>query len=377
MQLTLFTSCNSDAEFNTSYQEPEIQPRSTTTPGSFSVTTGGILSFPTVGDFHQTVEYISTDTTNTQLNSFRASLSSKTLNKQAQIILDSLYNFLYYPSEIITNWSSYHKYVDLLIDSGDTAVVAKFGTWGEFLNKDNLVLIEGSLYKITPDKTIIILDGDLDKLDEAEELEESDTTAGILINNRACSPCDPTGYEWHKKQTITKNYSGNRHRIISTETFSNMTIWKNIGGSNNVRVYPLFVHKNEIRIEKHGIINWFCHRMHFNWNSQVWVTHNLQLPTSCPNCSSSSLWHESTGWNGVYQCDFDRTGKFSYPSYITPKTWDMPGGYCLAVKIFSQSATTTDNPAFTNSWYYYPYPSFDCSYYIDNPCPNFNWMYQL
>jgi hypothetical protein len=110
----------------------------------------------------------------------------------------------------------------------------------------------------------------------------------------------------------------------------------------------------------------------------VWVTHNLLLPNGCPNCNAYNTWYESVGWNNQYEYDFHREGSYTYPSYNMGYSWDQPGGYCLQVKIFSQNATTTDNPMFSNSWYHYPNPNFDCSYLTypeDNNCPNFDWMF--
>jgi hypothetical protein len=162
----------------------------TSSPGSYSVNSNGILEFPTDSDFHQTVSYIFTDSTGGHLYSFHSSFSMKTINKQADIIIDSVENILNYPSKIPSKWSNYDHFVNFVIQSGDTAVTHKYGAWGEFLNLQNLVVIEGSLYKITNEKTIIITDGDIGKLDDAEELEESDTTNGIYVTPsltpRAC-----------------------------------------------------------------------------------------------------------------------------------------------------------------------------------------------
>jgi hypothetical protein len=108
----MLASCEKDQSNPSIDDSVPVQTR--TGPGSFSITSG-ILNFPTVADFHQTVDFISTDTILTNLNSFRSSFSIKTINKQAQIILDSLNNILYYPSKIITGWPSYDKYVNFII----------------------------------------------------------------------------------------------------------------------------------------------------------------------------------------------------------------------------------------------------------------------
>lgn len=346
----------------------ELMLRSTLTPGSFSITNDGIINFPTEGDFYQTVDYITTDTSLQQLNCFRSSLSIVSLNKKADHVVDSIESHLNYTSKALLIWSDYLNYLNITVVQGDTMLSNKFGIWGEFLNLQNLVIIEGYLYKITPDKTIIITDGDRNKLTVAEGLTSSDTANEIrIISPRVCA-CSLTGHEWSEEQTVTND----NVRSWSMLTFSNLTLAKYLP-QHKVRVTPKWSISTHIRIQKRSIVGWHLERKTIAFNRQINLKHNFQsIPFGSPNMQPDGTWNESTGWN-QYESDFKYKTSYGYSPYTTTQLAEMPDGYCMSIRIFAQTANIT-NPTIINQFYYYPYYEQDLDWDFLRYCSNFSWL---
>lgn len=339
--------------------------------GDYDVTYDGILEFPTIEDFQQTATYISSDTSGANLYAFRNSFLISTLNKRGEEILDSFNNNLLFASRLQQDAPGHEDLIDKNFSSDDTILTLKFGVWGEFLNHDNLVIINGYLYKITKDNTIIITDGDRDKIEIAEGLEESDPENNIYIRPRSCA-CDPTGYEWKYDQT---EYDPTRKfRVFSEQIFSNLTLWEDLP-SDAVRIHPQWIIINRIQVRKKVLFGWNCHRKPFTWVRQVNFTHNIQIPDNSPNLLPDKSWSSSTGWT-QNECTFQLNDAYDYPDYTTTSSGYMPAGYCLAVRLFAQGVTTSD-PVINNSFYWYPFPYLDFSGYEDDPCWYFDWLYYL
>jgi len=115
-------SCSKDSEVSSSNitgLNPPLITRSTISPGSYTVTASGILNFPTEVEFHQTVSYISSDTSHAQLSAFRTSLSIETISKKATMILDSIESENLFVNEISIRWPDFLNYIDTAIQQGD------------------------------------------------------------------------------------------------------------------------------------------------------------------------------------------------------------------------------------------------------------------
>ncbi len=246
-------------------------------------------------------------------------------------------------------------------------MIEKYGIWGEFLNLQNLVIIEGYLYKITKDKIIIITDGDLNKLSTAEGLTESDTANDIrIISPRVCS-CSLTGHEWSEEQMKT---NGNV-RSISKLTFSNLTMVKYLP-TGKVRITPKWSIETHIKIQKRGIVGWHLERKTIVFNRQINLKHNFILSNNA-NTQPDGAWNESTGWN-QNEADFKYKTSYAYNTYTGTQTPEMPEGYCMAIRIFAQTANISD-PTIINQFYYYPYFESTVDWDFIQYCSNFNWLY--
>ncbi len=315
------------------------------------------------------MDYITSDTSQQQLRTFRASLSIFTLNKKANAVLDSVDIDSLYPSKVPICWPDYLNYLDTTIVQGDTLLSEKFGLWGEFLNDKNLVIIEDYLYKITSDKTVIILDGDKNKLPTAEALTESDTANGIyIISPRSCS-CSLTGKTWSEEQTV---YNGNNLRSFSKLTFSNLTLVKYLS-LNRARITPKWTIETNIRIQKKGLVGWHLERKTITFNRQVNIKHNFQtIPSNDPYIQLDGSWNQSTGWN-QYEADFKYKTTHTYSPYTTFRSSEMPEGYCMAIRIFAQTANIY-YPTIINEFFFFPYFEIVLDWDFIRYCSNFSWL---
>jgi hypothetical protein len=342
------------ANKSTFFEEPYLETRSTTTPGSFLVLASSILNFPTENDFHQTASYIFSDTSNSQLNAYRSSLPIKTIASRSQEISDSLETGTLSFTHILSNPSIYSNIVDIKSNPGDTTFNVKHGAWAEFLNPNGLMQIEGYLYKFKDSTTIIILDGDLSKIPIAETLEDSDTINQIIIRH-AWTPkcnCNVTNRSWSEEQ---EKVHENEYRTRNTLSFANLTTVKYLP-NYRVRVTPHWVIKTFIHVQKRGFAGiWNCERKNITFNRQVQIKHTFEsIPSNSPNNQGGGYWNESTGWLTASECQFNYITDYKYDPYEVSRSTNPLDGYCFAIHTFAQTGNIT-NPELINTFFHWLY----------------------
>jgi hypothetical protein len=349
--IVFFISCSETDQPLDKRLNEEIGYR-TLSPGSYSINGNGVLEFPTDSDFHLTVTYIFSDTSDANLYTFRSSLGIKTNAIRQDEILDSIDQNIIQTSTICSNLNKYGRFIDTVRIGTDTIISRKYGGWAEFLNLNNLVKIGGYLYKITTDKTIIITDGDINKIATADQLEDSDTSNHIEIRAAWDSKCNCvlTGRSWKESQTTYT--TNNNNRTISELTFTNFTTVKFFGLSYSSTVTPHWTIETFIHTQSKSGPIWICERENTAFSRQIRLKHTFtSIPSTNPYYISSNYWQQITGWTTNHECKFNFKSDHIYQSYTGSRAQFPLDGYCFAIHTFAQTANVT-SPTLLNVFDY-------------------------
>lgn len=261
------------------------------------------------------------------------------------------------------------------IYSGDTILTYKKGIWGEFLNLNNTVKINGYLYQITPEKKIIVTTGDPEDLEDADNMEESDTASGIyIITPRTCL-CDNTQQQWFYAEKVETD--NDNQDMTSTMIFTDVTLVEFMPNSK-VIVYPKWTVESNIHIRKRGMFGiWHMERENIDYRREIEFTSNFE---TMPGDPSPCEWGESVSWTTGLEADYNHDVTESLDDYETDVTASMPLGYCIAVRNFIQRAEIND-PALEVEFSFLPFPYPDMSDLHPLPpnvgCYIFDWLYFL
>lgn len=180
--IILFSSCDKhDTISNIGHNNPTLRPR-TSSPGSYSVS-DGMLVFPTVGDFNQTLNYIG-ESSDSIRRLWRDGLSITTTQKDYADFIDEFEAIGDDdPSAEEELEGNYDGKIRISVNEEDTTreYWAKFPVYNEFTNSNGLFRTGGTIIKVTENKVISLVFPNLIDLGTIDDDTEQDTSQGIYV----------------------------------------------------------------------------------------------------------------------------------------------------------------------------------------------------